>query len=158
MQDIAKPTTLTTPFRESKKEPWFPCTSRFWPTRAPMFTCQNCKKKIWWLFITPSVQFILLYITMEFYNFSSKSSSAEFFAVFPTVHDVAALLTRHTHELSKNNDETRQFSVFSILCLSLCAKCKNTAINANLGIISRDGPLLCSIWSFKCSIQIMQFL
>ena len=56
---------------------------------------------------------------MEFYNFSSKSSSAEFFAVFPTVHDVAALLTRHTHELSKNNDETRQFSVFS-LPLSLC--------------------------------------
>ena len=56
---------------------------------------------------------------MEFYNFSSKSSSAEFFAVFPTVHDVAALLTRHTHELSKNNDETRQFSVFPFFA-SLC--------------------------------------
>ena len=156
MQDIAKPTTLTTPFRESKKNLGFRALLVFGP---PELQCSLVKiaKKNWWLCITPSVEFILLYITMEFYNFSSKSSSAEFFAVFPTVHDVAALLTRHTHELSKNNDETRQFSVFS-LPLSLCAKCKNTAINANLGIISRDGPLLCSIWSFKCSIQIMQFL
>ena len=65
---------------------------------------------------------------MEFYNFYSKSSSL---LCFPTVHDVAAALTRHTHELSKNNDETRQFSVFNLLCSS---KCKNTAINANFGI------------------------
>lgn len=92
-----------------------------------MFTCQNCKK-IGWLCITPSAVYILLYITMEFYNFYSKSSSL---LCFPTVHDVAAALTRHTHELSKNNDETRQFSVFNLLCSS---KCKNTAINANFGI------------------------
>ena len=99
------------------------------PSRA----CSNVhlsklQKKIGWLCITPSAVYILLYITMEFYNFYSKSSSL---LCFPTVHDVAAALTRHTHELSKNNDETRQFSVFNLLCSS---KCKNTAINANFGI------------------------
>lgn len=46
------------------------------PSRA----CSNVhlsklQKKIGWLCITPSVVYILLYITMEFYNFYSKSSS-----------------------------------------------------------------------------------
>ena len=93
-------------------------------------------------YIAPSVvQFILLHITMEFYNFYSKSSSKVLFQLCMTLHS-RDILTNCQRIMTKHAN----FQFFKPHCVDG----KNIAINANFG------PGLASC--VQLHFQIMQFL